>query len=140
MNPTLELLRIKAILSFQENHHLIKENEVLDFLGNEFPLINETLERDASQNNIYKTMKCFADFTKQLIKKGNFKEVKHCFNVAESILKNGNSTVKNAIENGYLYSLSSILDLTTPVAQIVKALLTDSLKKEYNRQVCASGI
>lgn len=140
MNPTIELLKLKAELLIKNNQHPIIENEILDLLGNELPELNPALERTEDVNNIYKVMQCFANFTKHLVSNGDFKEVKHCFNVAETLLKNGNSTVKNAIENGYLYSLSSILDLTTPVSKTVKEILPDLLKKEYNRQVCSSGI
>ena len=139
MNTTLELLKIKAELTFKKIN-MIKENEVIELLGNEFPAINNEFERTANFGNIYKAMQCFADFTKQLIKKGNFKEVKHCFVVAEKMLQNGNGTVKNAIENGYLFSVSTIIDIASPVSQKVKSLLTDALKKEYNRQGCSSGI
>jgi mevalonate kinase len=138
MNATLELLKFKIDLTV--NHTMIKETEIVEVLGNELPEMNPILEKTEDVNNIYKAMQCFANFTKSLVNKGDFKEVKHCFNVAENLLKNGNSTVKNAIENGYLYSLSSVLDLTTPVSVKVKSLLTDSLKKEYKRQVCSSGI
>jgi hypothetical protein len=138
MNATLELLKFKIDLTVKND--MIKENEILEVLGNELPEMNPSLEKTEDVNNIYKAMQCFANFTKYLVNKGDFKEVKHCFNVAEKLLKNGNSTVRNAIENSYLYSLSSILDLTTPVSLKVKSLLTDSLKKEYNRQVCSSGI
>jgi hypothetical protein len=140
MNATLELLRTKADLLLKCNQQTINETEIVEVLGNELPELNPSLERTEGINNIYNVMQCFANFTKHLAKKGDFKEVKHCFNVAEAMFKNGNSIVKNAIENGYLFSLSSILDLTNPAAQKAKRLLTDSLKKEYKRQVCASGI
>lgn len=138
MNATLELLKFKIDLTVKNT--MIKETEILEVLGNELPQMNPSLEKTEDVFNIYKAMTCFASFTKHMVSKGDFKEVKHCFNVAETLLNNGNRTVKNAIENGYLYSLSSILDLTTPVSLKVKSLLTDSLKKEYNRQVCSSGI
>ncbi|MBN8694917.1 MAG: hypothetical protein J0L87_00175 [Bacteroidetes bacterium] len=140
MNATLEFLRIKAEMMTINQHHLINETEAVDLLGNEFPTINNDLEKTANATNIYKAMQCFSDFTKQLINKGNFKEVRHCFKVAENMLENGNSTVKNAIENSYLYSIYTLLDLASPVSQKVKSLLTYSLKKEYNKQVCSSGI
>lgn len=138
MNATFELLKLKIDLTVKRT--MIKETEVLDVLGNELPAMNPVLEKTEDVNNIYKAMQCFANFTKSLVSKGDFKEVKHCFQVAETLLKNGNSTVINAIENVYVYSLSSILDLTTPLSLKVKSLLTDSLMKEYRRQVGSSCI
>jgi hypothetical protein len=136
MNATLELLKLKIDLTVKRT--MINETEVLEVLGNELPDINPALEKTEDVNNIYKATQCFAGFTKSLVNKGDFKEVKHCFHVAESLLKHGNSTVINAIENVYICSLSSVLDLTSPVSLKVKSLLTDSLMKEYRRQVGAS--
>lgn len=138
MNAVIELLKLKIDLSVK--HTMIKETEVVEVLGNELPDMNAALEKTEDVNNIYKAMQCFANFTKSLVNKGDFKEVKHCFNVAENLLKHGNSTVINAIGNVYVYSLSSILDLTSPLSLKVKSLLTDSLMKEYRRQVGASCI
>ncbi len=138
MNPTVELLKTKIDLTIK--HPMIKETDILDLLGNELPEINPSLEKTEDVSNIYRAMTCFANFTKYLVSKGDFNEVKHCFNVAEKMLKDGNNAVKNAIENGYLFSISSILDRTTPVALKVKSLLTDSLMKEYRRQLTTSCI
>lgn len=129
--------QLKAASSYQ---NAIEENEVIDLLGNEFPTINETLEKTAHANNIYKAIQCFADFTKQLIAKGNLNEVKHCFNVAEQMLQNGNNNVKNAIENVYVYSLGTVIALSTLTTNHIKELFTGELRKEYNKQVCASGL
>ena len=119
---------------------MITEHQVSDILGEELPEINNELEKLPNSNNIYKTIECFVDFTKQLISEGNFKEVKHCFNVAEKMLKNGNNTVINAIENVYVYSLGTVVALSTLKTDQLKEIFNGSLRKEYNKQVCASGI
>ncbi len=119
---------------------MITENEVTDILGEELPEINNELEKLPSSNNIYKTMECFVDLTKQFICKGNLKEVKHCFRIAEKMLANGNNTVKNAIENVYVYSLGTVVALSSLKTNKLKEIFTGSLRTEYNKQVCASGI
>jgi hypothetical protein len=119
---------------------MITENQVSDILGEEWPEINNELEKLSNSNNIYKTMECFVDFTKLLICKGNLREVKHCFSVAEKMLENGNNTVKNAIENVYVYSLGTVVALSTLKTNHLKEIFNGSLRKEYNKQVCASGI
>ncbi|HWY11103.1 MAG TPA: hypothetical protein VN026_07255 [Bacteroidia bacterium] len=140
MNASTELLKIKAELSLKNNEDYNKERAVIDLLENEFPMMQLQLEKVENSCSIYKTMECFADVTKELIHSGNFKEVKHCFNIAEKMLRMGNCHVKNAIENVYLFSISRIISMANPVSYTVKNLLTESLKKEYNRQICASGI
>ncbi len=118
---------------------MITENQISDILGEELPEINNQLEKLPNSNNVYKTMECFVDFTKLLISKGNLKEVKHCFNLAEKMLADGNSTVKNAIENVYVYSLGTVVALSTLKTNHLKEIFNGSLRKEYNKQVCASG-
>lgn len=138
MNATAELLKIKAALTLKAN--CIVENQFLDILGNELPEINPELEKLPDPRNIYVSVKCFAEFTKQLIKKGNLSEVKHCFNVVEKMLLEGNKTVKNAIENVYLFSMSSILDFANPLSHKIKGMMNKALLIEYKRQLFTSGI
>jgi hypothetical protein len=119
---------------------MIHESEVLDLLGYKVPEINPELEKLPSTGNIYKTIQCFADFTKHLIDAGHLNAVRHCVNLAENMLKEGNSTVKNAIENVYLHSLAPILDLGDSTGTAIKKMLKGSLRKEYSRQICKGGI
>ncbi len=119
---------------------MITENEIQVILCNELPEINKELEQLPNRNNIYKTILCFVDFTKELAYTGNLAEVKHCFTLAERMLKDGNKTVKNAIENVYVFSVSSILHGSTSVSKEVNALFNGSLRKEYIHQIEASGI
>ncbi len=138
MNPTVELLKMKVALSFDKKQ--IKENDVLNILGEELPEMNIELEKLSNPQNVYASVKCFAEFTKSLVRKENLSEVKHCFNIAEKMMLDGNKTVKNAIENVYLFSLSAILDLTSPLSYKIKGMMNRSLWKEYNKQLTASGL
>jgi hypothetical protein len=119
---------------------MIRESEVINILGEKIPEINAELEKLPHTGNVYKSVQCFADFTKELIHTGNLKGVKHCLNVAETMLEDGSLAVKNAIENVFLFSLSAVLDLTSPVSQAVKEMLRGPLRKEYNRQTTHGGI
>jgi hypothetical protein len=56
------------------------------------------------------------------------------------MLDDGNNTVKNAIENVYVYSLGIVIDLSVPTTNKLKKIFNGSLKKEYYRQVSASGV
>jgi len=140
MNPTVDLLKVKADLTLKNFQQGIAEGEVLTVLEKELPEIKPMLENIANPENVYRVMQVFANYTKQLAVTGNLKEVRHCFNIAEKLIQEGNNIVKNGIYNCYLFSVSTIMDLTSPVSQTVKNLLTDSLKKEYYRQTGASCI
>lgn len=136
MSATVDLLKIKSELALKNNMHTITENDVLFLLSNELPQIEAEIKNTPNQASIYSVIGCFADVTKHMAKVENLKEVKHCFNIAEKLWLAGNGTVKNAIENGYLFSLSSMLDLNAKI----KDLLCAPLRKEYNRQVFGHGI
>lgn len=120
--------------------HSITENDVLDILGSELPEINPLLEKTAIPGSVYNVMQTFVDFTKQLLLTGDLKEVKHCFNIAETLILEGNNTVRNAIENVYVYSIGTVVALSSLKTNALKDLFTGPLRKEFNKQVCSGGI
>ncbi len=132
------IYRINKNMKLKRN--MITENEVSGIIGQEFPEMSTELEKLPSSNNIYKTIECFVSFTKHLISEGNLKEAKHCFIVAEKMLENGNNTVKNAIENIYVYSLGTFVELTASTANHLKEIFNGSLRKEYHKHVMTNGI
>lgn len=136
MSATVDLLKIKSDLALKNNTPTITENEVLILISNELPQIEIEIKQSVNQISIYCIVNCFADVTKHLESAGNLKEVQRCFDIATKLWVAGNKTVKNAIENGYLFSLSSMLDLNTRL----KDMLSPPLLKEYNRQVFGHGI
>jgi hypothetical protein len=141
MNPTIDLIKTKSDL-ISKNHltQSITENEVLSLLCNELPQLDAEIKNMPAQAGIYNIINCFADLTRHLANIGDLKEVKHCFNLAEKIWLGGNTKIKHVIENAYLYSLSGILDLTSPISNTIKDMLNAPLRKEYNRQVFGNGI
>ncbi|HEX7412720.1 MAG TPA: hypothetical protein VF411_01650 [Bacteroidia bacterium] len=148
MNPTIDLIKIKSELLLKNNNmQTMTENEVLSLLSNELPELEVEIKKTSKQVSIYIVISCFVNITKHMAKIGNVKEVKHCFNLAEKMLQEGNNTVKNAIENvyvyslgTYLYSLGAIVDLSASTATQLRDIFSGSLRKEYYRQVYGSGI
>jgi len=120
--------------------HLITENEVVELLGSELPGINPLLEKAAGSGSVYKVVQTFVDFTRQLLATGNLKEVRHCFSIAETLILEGNAGVKNALENVYVYSIGTVVALSSLKTNVLKELFNGALKKEYNRQMCANRI
>ena len=87
--------------------------------------------------NIYTQMQRFADLTKELIITGNISRAKKCFAVAEKLFETGSNETKNAIANVFLFSVSCFMELHKCN---IRDLFPQSLKAEYQKQVCASGI
>ncbi|MBK7970669.1 MAG: hypothetical protein IPK08_18035 [Bacteroidetes bacterium] len=93
--------------------------------------------KNRANRNTYSQMQRFADVTKQLIMMGNIGRAKQCMNIAENIFRTGNSEIKNAITNVYIYSVSTFLELHKCS---IRNLFPEFLKSEYQKQVRASGI
>lgn len=77
----------------------------------------------------------FAEYTIDLIKKGNLPIIKDCFNTAAQLMEAGSSEVRNLIENVYLFSVTTFMDMANAVSRQTKELLPPSLLSEYNRQI-----
>lgn len=111
---------------------MIKETQVKDILGKNLP---EMILPSENLRSLYKTISSFASYTKELIRQGNLPLVKDCFATAEYLLEEGTSNVKSAIENLYVFSVTSFLDLTGSVSKQVKELLPARIQSEYKKQV-----
>ena len=119
---------------------MIHESEVYQLLGAILPTIGKELEKPEHSKNIYTTVQCFAHFTRSLIGAGNLQTAKLCLNLAEELVQKGNNTVKNAIENVFLYTLSPLLDKGDACSASLKSMMGGELMKEYQRQLATGGL
>ncbi len=92
--------------------------------------------RNTARSVHYKAQK-FADLTKSLIITGNIARVKKCLAVAEKLLLTGSAETRNAISNVYVFSVSSFMEVHNCS---IANLFPQSLRKEYNMQINASGV
>ena len=116
----------------ETNNAIIRETDVREILETNVP----GLQIDQSkEDNLFKVIDGFADFTIELIKKGNLPAIKNCFSIAENMLVKGSSSVKLGIENIYVFSVTIFFDMGHAVSKQVKELLPSHLKEEYHKQV-----
>ncbi len=115
------------------NPNQISEHEILDILGDELPGINCELEKIAGGSNVRRMMVCFAGYTRQCAEKGNINTLATCFSIAETLLNKGNHVVKSAVENVYLFSVSSILEIASPFQKQIQQLIPLGLKDSCQR-------
>ncbi len=93
--------------------------------------------KNKPKQSIYSQMQRFANVTQTLILQGNLKRAKKCLQVAENTFNKGNTEIKNAITNVYLFSVSTFMEIHH---YSIKTLLPNSLQNEYYKQVKGSGI
>ncbi len=120
---------------------MINQFEVPAYLAIELPEITEELKNVSTSLNIIKTMQCLAKYTRRKVIQHDLKIVKKCFMIAENFYSGGNRAVKDAIENIYIYSFSSLLSLCSrEEKRKIQALMPLSLHSAYIQQILKSGI
>jgi len=113
---------------------MLSEKDAIQVIKKELPQLIQSSEAD--ELSIYKSVSKLVAFTRHVIQNNNTNEVKHCFSLAEQLLKEGNNTVKNAVENVYVFSLSCLFGSTS----ILREFITPLIEAEYKRQTCCKGI
>jgi hypothetical protein len=88
---------------------------------------------------LYKSIQYFSDYTRHAIQDHNFVLAKKCFHLAESIYRNGDNMVKNAIENNFVFSFTSFMPHDRVEKLILKSIIPVSLYTLYIKQVMGSS-
>lgn len=89
------------------------------------------------KTSIYNQAERFADITKRAIISGNVARAKKFLCYAEQLLATGSNETRIAVANVYVYSVSSFMELRNCS---IANLFPPSLRKEYLKQVNASGV
>ena len=111
----------------------MNEFEVPVYIAGRLPQLRTT------GRNIYQTMQALTDYTKRMAIEHNFKAVEKCMSLVEKIYDKGTALVKNAVENIFIFSFSSIRMLCNIVEwRIVQSYMPACLYTLYIRQVLLS--
>ncbi|HTA81866.1 MAG TPA: hypothetical protein VK783_02965 [Bacteroidia bacterium] len=119
----------------ETNHSVIQEADVKAILADSIPELH--IEKTA-ECTLCNMLDRFADYTIDLIKKGNLAIISDCFNAAGQLHEEGSAEVKNAIENVYVFSITIFFDMAHATSKQVKELLPACLMKEYRKQATCS--
>ena len=87
---------------------MINQYEVPAYLVDELPEIENIFKTTMPTLNIFKTIQCLVTYTKNCVRLHDMNAVKKAMDIAENIYMKGNKTVKDAIENVFVYSFTSI--------------------------------
>ncbi len=117
---------------------MINQLEMPMYLQEALPEISSELKLDKTCNP-FTLMHTLTEFTGENIKEHNYTVVKRCFKVADKLYSKGNGTVKNAVQNVFIYSLTNIFQTCKLEKSRVLAMLPISLYTLYLTQVYHSG-
>ena len=105
--------------------------ETAELLTAEFPELTHALHLPKMSTSIYRQLDCFAAFTRRAVDAGHLDVLRHCFAVADDLLRHADRYVVNAIENVYLHCLH--LDGSTRGNQLARQLMPVALYQAYVR-------
>jgi hypothetical protein len=88
----------------------------------------------------YQSIQSFANSSLQLWEAGKIKKFDEHLSVAFRLFKEGNETVKNAIINVYLFTVSHALDKRQQLVEYAQKVFPKELMAEYHKFQFASGM
>jgi len=118
---------------------MITQYEVPRYLGRLLPVALLQPKLGHINMNIYKDLQRFADYTKNAVGQHNYALAKRCFRLAEKLYANGDAIVKNAVENIFVYSFSSIIPPDGLDRIILKSYIPVTLYALYVKQINQGG-
>ena len=116
---------------------MIRETEVKSMICSEIPALAISLLMVDRKNDLYQSIECFTDYTKDLIREHRVSEVEQCFQTAYQLLHDGTSLVKLAIVSIYINSLSRLLECSFCPEQSVRSEFLKNFGEEYHQLIYA---
>ena len=114
---------------------MIRESEVKYCISNNVPALAIQLANIKDDNDVYRAIDCLTGYTKELIREDRLNEVQDCFKIAYMLLHEGNRLIQLAVENTFIYSVSSLLEISINVTQPIRALFLHNFRYEYCKQI-----
>jgi hypothetical protein len=120
---------------------MMNQYEVPVYIAGKLPQIKNDLHRPGAAENIYQSIQVLTDYTKRMAIEHNFKMVEKCMGLVGRIYETGNTLVRNAVENVFVFSFSSIMCLCNIAEwRIVQSYMPAGLYSVYVQQVIRSKI
>ena len=114
---------------------MIHEAEVKDIISHEIPALAISLAMVHTKNDLYKSIECLTDYTKELIRDHKTIEVEQCFETAYELLHEGTSLVKVAIVSIYINSVSRLLECSFCAQGSVRSGFIKNFGAEYHKLI-----
>lgn len=121
-----------------EEHTMINQYEVPAYIVEAFPEF-EVLVTTRKNGNPYIAMHTLLEITALEVKEHNYRAVKHCFDLAAKLYDRGNSIVKNAVENVFVYSLTTIIQSARQDKAQLLGVIPITIYTLYIRQLYQAG-
>jgi hypothetical protein len=119
---------------------MLCQNDIPAFIACQIPEVKKELSGGSKQPTAYAAIQALTDYTKRMACQHEFIKVKNCMSLVQQIYKRGNTQVKNAVENIFIFAFSSILPRCRQLEwQLVQSCMPPELYALYVRQVMKVG-
>lgn len=118
---------------------MFNQYEIQALIAGKLPQIKNDLLLGGATLTVYQSMQVLTDYTKRMALEHDFKMVEKCMGLVGMLYGKGNSLVKNAVENVFIFSFSSIMSRCNIVEwRIVQSYMPTDLYSLYVQQVLKS--
>lgn len=118
----------------------MNQYEVPALMADELPEIKHELKHLSVLGNINTAMHILADFTNHMIVEHNYAMVQKCMNLANRIYTKGNNLIRNAVENVFVYSFSTLRATCNRTEwKLLQARMPVTLYSLYVNQLLKTG-
>ncbi|RFM27429.1 hypothetical protein DXN05_15530 [Deminuibacter soli] len=119
----------------------MNQYEVPALLADELPAIGAELKMVKSFGNVLGSVRIFTEYTNKMVAIHQLEMVKHCMCLAEQLYVKGNNLTRNAIENVFVYAISSMRCCCSKGEwQHIQSQMPVTLHSLYVQQVLKSGL
>jgi hypothetical protein len=110
--------------------------EIQPWICNQLPQLKNDLD---TTRTLYQSIQVLTDYTKRMALAHDFKTVARCMALVTKIYNKGNTLVRDAVENVFVYSFSSMMSACNAVEwRITQSYMPSELYNIYMRQVLRS--
>ncbi len=118
---------------------MLSQYEVTPFIAAKMPQIKSSLIHAGLSLTAYQAIQVLTDYTKQKALEHDFHAVQKCMSLVEKLYDKGNTLVRNAVENIFIYSFSTMMSRCNVVEwRIVQSYMPSELYSLYVQQVLKS--
>ena len=118
---------------------MITQYEVPGYLAQVLPPSTLKPQPGHISLDIYRELQQFTDYTKAAANGHNYSLVKKCFHLADKLYTNGDTVVRNSVENIFVFSFSSIIPQDSLEKIIFKSFIPVTLYALYLKQATHGG-
>lgn len=118
---------------------MIDQQELPSFVGKNIPELSVVCKKE-KEGEVYNIIRHLFTYTAAQMAKHNLTAAKRCMSLAVELYYKGNTAIKNAIENVYIFSFSHAFFYDENKRKEIMKIVPVSLYELYKKQVINSHL